>query len=176
MQQLIKLYAGLVIPGILQRYLIIDADTFFLKPTTFIELNTEINEDNNSENDLMLFNYSSEYHFPYFEHMLRMHPKLIRCANNSGISHHMLFDVKYIKEMFKMIEELHNDIFYNIFLKCIDTNHYLNSGASEYELYFNYMINFHNDKIKIRKLIYKDIKELVFDESNDYVSYHWYMH
>ena len=38
------------------------------------------------------------------------------------------------------------------------------------------MPEIHNDKIKIRKLIYKDIKELVFDESNDYVSYHWYMH
>lgn len=29
LQQLIKLYAGLVIPDILERYLVVDADTFF---------------------------------------------------------------------------------------------------------------------------------------------------
>ena len=36
LQQLFKLYAGLVIPGILDTYLIIDADTFFFQPTTSI--------------------------------------------------------------------------------------------------------------------------------------------
>ena len=36
LQQLLKLYAGMVIPGILERYLVIDADTFFLKSINFI--------------------------------------------------------------------------------------------------------------------------------------------
>jgi diguanylate cyclase (GGDEF)-like protein len=35
LQQLFKLYAGLVIPGILHRYLVVDADTFFLRPVIF---------------------------------------------------------------------------------------------------------------------------------------------
>ena len=35
LQQLLKFYAGFVIPDILQRYLIIDCDTHFLKPTKF---------------------------------------------------------------------------------------------------------------------------------------------
>jgi hypothetical protein len=54
LQQLLKLYAGLIIPDILDRYLVIDADTFFLKPTTFID-----NEQH------CLYNYGTEYHIPY---------------------------------------------------------------------------------------------------------------
>ena len=38
-QQLLKLYASYVIPGIMNTYLVIDSDTFFLKPTTFIQNN-----------------------------------------------------------------------------------------------------------------------------------------
>ena len=37
LQQLIKLYSGQVIPGILDRYLVLDSDTFFLKPIKFIK-------------------------------------------------------------------------------------------------------------------------------------------
>jgi hypothetical protein len=39
LQQLLKLYAGKIIPGILEKYLVLDSDTFFLKPTTFIQNN-----------------------------------------------------------------------------------------------------------------------------------------
>ena len=39
LQQLLKLYAGKIIPNILDKYLVIDSDTFFLKPTTFVENN-----------------------------------------------------------------------------------------------------------------------------------------
>ena len=35
--QLIKLYAGFIIPDILDSYLVIDSNTFFLKPTRFIK-------------------------------------------------------------------------------------------------------------------------------------------
>ena len=35
LQQLLKLYAGIVIPTILKRYLVIDADTFFYETNKF---------------------------------------------------------------------------------------------------------------------------------------------
>ena len=38
LQQLLKLYAGKIIPNILDKYLVIDSDTFFLKPTKIIIL------------------------------------------------------------------------------------------------------------------------------------------
>ena len=37
LQQLIGLYCGVIIPGIMDKYLVIDSDTFFLKPTHFVE-------------------------------------------------------------------------------------------------------------------------------------------
>jgi hypothetical protein len=54
LQQLIKLYAGSVIKDILDNYLVIDADTFFFKPTTFFK------------NNKPLYNYGSEYHYTLF--------------------------------------------------------------------------------------------------------------
>jgi len=166
LQQLLKLYAGIVIPGVLDRYLVIDADTFFLKPTQFIE------------NDKCLYNYSGENHLPYYEHMAKMIPGLIKTyPDKSGICHHMMFETKWLRELFQKIETIHGDFFFNCFLRFV-TDIY-NSGASEYELYFHYMCQFHNDEISIRKLKFVDapVKHKTYLNANstyDYASYHWY--
>ena len=129
LQQLLKLYAGKNIIGILDRYLVIDSDTFFLKPTTFID------------NDKCLYNWGIEYHKPYFHHMKRMHKDLIKIdKNKSGICHHMIFETKYINQLICKIESHHNDFFYNVFLKLVTDKK--GSGASEYEIYFNYMLKY----------------------------------
>jgi len=126
LQQLLKLYAGIVIPNILEKYLVIDSDTFFLKPTTFIE------------NNKCLYNYGTEYHIPYFEHISRINNSLKRQFDDKyRICHHMIFEIKYIKEIIDKIENIHNDKFYNIFLKIVSSDMILSSGASEYEIYFN---------------------------------------
>jgi hypothetical protein len=164
LQQLIKLYCGFCIPNILERYLVIDADTFFLKPTKFIE------------NDKCLYNFGIEYYQGYFDHMKRLDPNLEKVdANKSGICHHMIFETKFIKEIFEMVESRHNDIFYNIFLKCVPEKEYISCGASEYEIYFNYMLKYHSDKIHIRKLNWRNLNEVSSDQNYDYVSLHWYM-
>ena len=54
LQQLFKLYAGIIIPDILDKYLVIDSIHFFIKPVKFIE------------NNICLYNYGFEYNFPYF--------------------------------------------------------------------------------------------------------------
>ncbi len=161
LQQLLKLYAGKVVPDILDKYLVIDSDTFFLKPITFIE------------NDKCLYNYGTEYHKPYFHHMQKLDKDLIRNNRNmSGICHHMIFDNKYIDELISKVEKNHNDLFYNVFLKTvIEKKH---SGASEYEIYFNYMIKHHLDKIQIRKLNWKNTNKLETNSNFDYISYHWW--
>jgi hypothetical protein len=166
LQQLLKLYAGIIIPEILDTYLVIDADTFFIRPVTFIE------------NEKALYNYGSEYHNPYFYHMIKLHPELNKCsALMSGICHHMLFETKYISELFEMVEKNHNgDSFYNVFLKnVIDLDA---SGASEYEIYFNFIVSKHADDIKIRQLRWKntnDVNDLQLIQNYDYISYHWYL-
>ena len=48
------------------------------------------------------------------------------------------------------------------------------SGASEYEIYFNYMLKNHNDKIIIRKLNWKNCSNLDINSKYDYISYHWH--
>ena len=165
LQQLIKLYAGLVIPNILGRYLVIDSDTFFLKPTTFIK------------DDKCLYNFSKAYHKPYFDHMKKLDKNLIRQdINKSGICHHMMFETKYIKILFNQIENAHHNKFYNVFLKNVVNIH--TSGASEYEIYFNFMLKYYPDKIIVRNLKWRNVDSLEkYIEYNyyDYISYHWYM-
>ena len=63
--------------------------------------------------------------------------------------------------------------FHKVFLANVSTN--TQSGASEYEIYFNYMMINHSDKIKIRKLKMRNVGSLKNLNSNhDYVSYHWH--
>jgi len=162
LQQLLKLYAGICIPNILDRYLVVDADTYFLKPTTFIE------------NDKCLYNTGREYHKPYFVHMENLGIGLKRYDEKiSGICHHMMFETKYVKEIMAHVENILNQNFYTVFLNNIDNEQA--SGASEYEIYFNYMMINHSDKIKIRNLKWRNVNSLEFLNSNyDYISYHWY--
>ena len=185
LQQLLKLYAGIIIsnisnisnipniPNILDKYLVIDSDTFFLKPTTFVS-------ENANKEIKCLYNYGTEYHLPYFNHMKKLNDTFVKQIDDkSGICHHMIFETKYIKEIFKLVEHNdiklaeHNDTFYNIFLKLVDVNE--NSGASEYELYFNYMILNHPDKIQLRELNWINSNILDLTSNYDYISYHWYM-
>ena len=167
LQQLIKLYSGQVIPDILERYLVIDSDTFFLKPTKFIKDNK------------LLFNYRSEYNKPYFEHMYRVHPFLEKIyEEKSGICHHMIFEKKYINELICMVEDFHKKQFWIVFLEEVSENQRNHSGASEYEMYFNFMLKKHPDKIELRYLNYSDINTLNTLNTNnnfDYVSYHHYL-
>jgi len=164
LQQLLKLYAGTVISGILNRYLVIDCDTFFLRPVRFIE------------DGKCLYMHGSEYHKPYFDHMRRLNPNLTKIVRQSGICHHMMFETNYVTELIKRVEEELKDTFYNSFLKLVsDEWKGKPGGASEYELYFNYMLKFHTDKIKYRELKWCNWEK---DKGNgppyDFISYHWY--
>jgi hypothetical protein len=160
LQQLLKLYAGFVIPNILDKYLVLDADTFFLKPTVFYH------------EGKCLYNYGYEYHSPYFVHIQKMLPGFKKFDNKSGITHHMMFETKFIKELFTTIENIHGDLFYKVFLKSINIQE--SSGASEYELYFNFIRYRHPNEIIIRKLNWANIDKFANYPMFDYISYHYY--
>lgn len=173
LQQLLKLYFPFVITDALDRYLVIDADTFFIRPTTFID------DDGAGP---YLYNYSDEEHPPYFHHILRLHPSLIKKNTKSSICHHMLFEKKYIKEIFDLVEDGFDEPFWHIFLQRVDGNlrgddPYPKSGASEYELYLNYMLNYHEDRVRIRHLDYSDITVNFLENKHlfsqyDYICWH----
>ena len=102
--------------------------------------------------------------------------KLTKIVRQSGICHHMMFETNYVTELIKRVERELNDTFYNSFLKLVaDEWKGKPGGASEYELYFNYMLKFHTDKIKYRELKWCNWEK---DKGNgppyDFISYHWY--
>lgn len=168
LQQLIKLYAHCVIPNITEYYLVIDCDTLFLKPTTFFE------------NQIPLYNFGSEYHQEYFKHLSRVNGRITKQIQASGICHHMMFSKQILRELFLLVESEYNQrnvSFWNIMISCIDPNHVDYSGFSEYELYFNYILQFHKEKMKMRELAWKNVHSLDLSNCNhlDYISYHHYL-
>ena len=158
LQQLLKLYAGFYIPNISENYLVIDSDLYFLKKINFFE------------NDKPIYTISYEYHQPYFIHMNKLHESFFKKYDISGISHHMIFNIKYIKEIFDLVETKHNESFWKIFLSMVNED--THSGASEYEIYFNYILKY---DIIIRRLewsniSYNDFNNKVYNPNSDYVS------
>ena len=161
LQQLIKLYAGHYIPDILKNYLIIDADTYFLKTVEFFKHN------------LPLYNYGTECHSDYFRHMSLLHPSLKKYNNTSGICHHMLFQKDKLNHLFEMVEKYHDNkkSFWIIFLECIEKP-LPGSGASEYEIYYNFLHIYYPNEFIIRPLKWNNTS---INDEYDYVSYHWYI-
>jgi len=87
----------------------------------------------------------------------------------------MLFEKKYVNEIIDHIESLHNDSFWNVFFKMVDEKDVFDSGASEYEIYFNYMCRYHPEKIQLRLLDWCNTSELnLRRQDKTYLSYHWY--
>lgn len=173
-QQLIKLEAWKYIPQLSQNYLVVDADTIFQKEIPML------NYQEDTKNSQMYLTIGNEYHQPYFDWMKSLHPSFKRNSEHSGICHHMLFNQQYIKEIIALTELNHKGRpFWKIYLEMVDEKDYPNSGASEYELYFHYMLGNHPDKIITRQLRWENSAKL--DDENyqlkdlDYYSYHWYL-
>lgn len=163
-QQLIKLYASHYIEGILDNYLVVDADVFFLKPISFVV------------DGKPAFAISTEHHIPYFKHMERLHPELSRITKHSGIVHHMLFTRKYIDELITMVEKHHSLPFWQAFIECVKEhlNHnayFAESGASEYEIYFNFMAKYHMGDMVIRIIKWGNTHRNAADELEKYSHY-----
>ena len=168
-QQLLKLYAPFVIPAISSNVLILDADTIFINPVQF---QTESLESN--------FNPGREWHKPYYTHMKRMIPWLHRIyPRYSGIAHHMLFQKPVLEDLFDEISRYHEGEVWKIFCNLVDEDHLNYSGASEYELYFNFALSRCN-LMKIRPLKWRNIDTLssldaLQSQGVHYVSCHSYM-
>ena len=157
--QLIKLYAHIVIPDLLDNILIYDSDIVFIKETTFFEDGIPLY----GNRIVHLDPYQ-----PYLNHHLKLHPsfdfenkldinKSLKKMNSfcSGICHHIIYNKKIINEIVDLIENTHNEVFWKYYLSQVDTrhsNHVNHCEPANCELYYNYVNLFHSDKIKIRPI------------------------
>ena len=83
---------------------------------------------------------------------------------------------KYVNELITKLEKTHNDTFYNIFLKMVTETEFNGCGASEYEIYFNYIFKNHRNDVEIRRLKWYNSSTLNIHAADiDYISCHWYM-
>ena len=160
----IHLHSSIYIPDILDNVLICDADTFFIKPVSFVE------------NGISLFNISYSDGTPlYFEHLtklLNIKPQIKPPI--SGVCHHILMNRNILKSMMEHVEKRFKKPFWQAWIDVTKVkynscplkfenmkNKHMGPGrATSYELYFNYALKFFQNKVKIRKLrsilAYKD--------------------
>lgn len=166
LQQLLKLYAPIIVEKLSENYIYVDADIFFHKQIEFFDNTLRI-----------LFNVGVEYHKPYFEHIQKLYSPVKKVyPHYSGICHHMPMKKSIVKQLIKDVEANTNTgkAFWELFLDCVDPENYAEkkSGASEYELLFNYtLMKFPNECI-LRPLFWRDHIEPDMRYSGEYEACH----
>jgi hypothetical protein len=144
-QQLLKLYASYIIVDLLDDYVVIDSDTIFLKDISF------------KQGERYIFNTATENHIPYFEHMSRLHHSLRRVVPSlSGVCHHMIFNRHIILALFSLVSQSNPIEFWKVFLEQVDPSQYQHSGASEYEIYFNFMLLYYKSSVFLRTIKFEN--------------------
>lgn len=162
LQQLLKLYAGMCISGIRSDYLVIDADTIFVRPLYFKTLE-----------GAYIYTKSDEHHQPYYQHLERLHPVFKgKEWRASGIAHHMIMNTRQNQQLFRLVESHHDKPFWKAFLECVDEQHRDHSGASEYEMLFHYGVEHWN--VRVRTLRWMNRYPYGSMNMVDYYSDHWY--
>jgi hypothetical protein len=106
--------------------------------------------------------------------MAKLYPLLTKQNNYSGICHHMIFQKEKLIKLFSLVENKYKNEFWKVFLLCINKNDIMNSGASEYEIYFNYLFIFHKKQFRIRELKWQNNRSINKDDNIVYYSDHWY--
>ena len=167
-QQLLKLYAPFVIPGISSNVLVIDADTIFMNPVEFL---------NDSFGGLFCFGHQGRNE-EYFKHAERLVPGYARIYPEVySVCHHMLFQKRILKDLFRTVEKSYDKEFWIAFCLCVDSPR--GRRASEYEIYYNYALN-HTDQVALRELKWTSSgcpaeMERFKREGYHFVSFHTYM-
>lgn len=171
-QQLYKLYAYEVIPSLSPHFVTWDADTFLLTPQRFFL----------PESCVARMGTHTQYHPDYFQHMARLHPMLQRQTRHSGICNFMAFHAGFVREMMDWVESRHaGRPFWQVFLDHVDKQ--AMSGASEFEMYFNFMLRQHPEAVQLidPPLRFENYTAHVPSEhefhhpQHDLISVHWYL-
>jgi len=166
-QQLVKLHLD-QIPGILDKFLILDSDTMIRKPCLFW--------DHQGRSMFHLFSKEENY---YRKHVTRLLPETVplKMPGKSAVVHHMAMSASRLKQLRRHVAETHSDEFWKIFLDLVSLEDKQKSGASEYELYFQYSMHFHPEECRVRMLKHLNTVNLSVLDANtnhDLISVHSY--
>jgi len=150
-QQLLKLYAHRVINGISNNHLIVDSETIFYND--YIPF----------KDSIVNYTASSEIDNEYRNHISLLLPDIkFKYHNISGICHQMLFQTHILNLLFDKVEEeflLKHGVrlpFWGIVAYFGKLYQY-----SEYEIYFNFIINYYYNYIRIDKNIRWDVSSII---------------
>lgn len=131
-------------------YVVVDADTIFIKKTSLTRGNK------------YLLRRSIEYHRPYFE----TYSKLFGYFPDrqlSFISNYMIFSKQIVSELLSKLEERFNQKWYDAILSSIGDGL---STFSEFETYGNYLSKYHPS-------VYDSVAKKNFHSSIDQFKRHW---
>lgn len=136
-QQLLKLYVFEKIPGLSSNVLLLDADTIFLRPISFINQWGEPFYPTSTEYSPLYFNYGKKL-IPGFEKIF---------PDRSGIVNFMLIQRPVMEDLFNTIRKNHQLEPWKALIKCYSqkykpewTDENLQAvRMSEYEIYFNFL-------------------------------------
>ena len=127
--QLKQFYLHTVEPATLDFYVALCTDVFFLKPYEFFD-----------ENNLPIYMYGAgPTHPPSLEHMQTLHPQLRCFDDRSAVAHHMLFERAVLRRLMYEVECFSGQPFWKTFIKNIEEKHFLGTGTSDYDIYFNFL-------------------------------------
>lgn len=130
-QQLLKLYSHKYIQGISNNFLILDSETIFYNDFSFI-----------TDDNRAVYFISNEINPLYEAYMKSIIPGLSRVYPGvSGVCHNMLFQKYILDELFERIEHNGQMAWKTMTENAVKTN----GKMSEYDLYFNYSLQFHSN-------------------------------
>jgi hypothetical protein len=132
-QQLLKLGGDQIVST--RRFLVLDSDTAFVRPLSFME------------SGKFILYFSNEYHRPYF-HPCKRFLGIKSRFPFSFVTHSMLFDHDHLKQLRDAIENASGMSWQEAILGVLDPGEI--SCFSEFELYGNYMNAFHSERVLTR--------------------------
>ena len=166
-QQLIKLQAQRLLPELADHLLVLDSETVLLRPVRFLD-----------GQGRSLLHPASEDNPTYRNHRQRLLPDLLcQTSGLSGITHCMLFDRRILEQLHTQVEAIHGVPLWQAFLSQVDPLHRRQGGASEYDLYFHYALQFAPQLVRLRSLPWKvsgDLDEL-HRRDQAYITFHRHM-
>lgn len=143
-QQLLKLYASQVIPGISSNLLILDSETIFYNRYMPIQ------------EGVVSYAVSNEVNPDFRRHMnLLLNTIVPYKPRVSGVCHQMLFQTHVLQNLFDRVERAHGIPLWKVMLEISKRNHRL--YYSEYDMYFNFMMTYHKRSVRLSREVRWDI-------------------